>query len=158
MGLDQYLYAKKYACANDIDGPRWKQMNDDFLKFKDALGDDAKYLDEHLPGIMIDMKIGQWRKANAIHQWFVDNCQDGNDDCREAYVSRQQLAELLDAVTQVLADASKAEELLPTQGGFFFGSTEYDEYYKNDLELTKRILDKALLMSNEWGFGYQSSW
>jgi hypothetical protein len=104
------------------------------------------------------MKIGYWRKANAVHQWFVDNCQNGEDDCRDAYVSREKLEELLSVTKEVLADHSKADELLPTQSGFFFGSTEYDEYYFQDLELTQKILENALSMSDEWDFGYQSSW
>jgi hypothetical protein len=159
MGLDQYLYAKKYSCPNDITGnERWKQMNADFSKFKKLLGDDAKYIHKELPSISVEMKIGYWRKANAVHQWFVDNCQKGEDDCREAYVSREQLEELLGVVNEVLADHSKADELLPTQSGFFFGSTEYDEYYFGDLELTKKILKNALSMPKEWDFGYSSSW
>jgi hypothetical protein len=38
---------------------------------------------------------GYWRKANAIHQWFVENVQAGEADCREYYVSRTQLEALL---------------------------------------------------------------
>lgn len=73
-------------------------------------------------------------------------------------MSREQLEELLGVVNEVLADHSKADELLPTQSGFFFGSTEYDEYYFGDLELTKKILKNALSMPKEWDFGYSSSW
>ncbi len=40
---------------------------------------------------------------------------------------------LLEVCKQVAADPSKAEELLPTQSGFFFGGTEYDEYYMNSI-------------------------
>jgi len=157
MGLDQYLYAKKYTCSNDFGGA-WKKKNDEFQEFKQLLGDDAKHLDKNLPSISVEMKIGYWRKANAVHQWFVDNCQNGEDDCRDAYVSREKLEELLSVTKEVLADHSKADELLPTQSGFFFGSTEYDEYYFQDLELTVKILENALSMSDEWDFGYQSSW
>jgi hypothetical protein len=35
-----------------------------------------------------------------------------------------------------------AKELLPTQAGFFFGSTDYDEYYYEDLVYTRDLLDK----------------
>ena len=35
-----------------------------------------------------------WRKANHIHTWFVENCQDGEDNCERAHVSRDQLDEL----------------------------------------------------------------
>jgi hypothetical protein len=101
---------------------------------------------------------GYWRKANHIHAWFVENVQDGKDDCQEYYVSQEKLKELLSLVEIVLADHSLANSILPTQSGFFFGGTEYDEWYFSDLELTKTILDNAL---NDDGYGefvYQSSW
>ena len=31
-------------------------------------------------------EAGYWRKANAIHRWFVENVQDGKDDCGEYFV------------------------------------------------------------------------
>ena len=105
-----------------------------------------------------ETEVGYWRKANAVHQWFVDNCQNGEDDCRQAYVSREALTTLRDLCQQVLNDHSLAEELLPTQAGFFFGSTEYDEYYFGDLADTIRIIDDALSCGDEWTFAYQSSW
>jgi hypothetical protein len=37
-----------------------------------------------------------------------------------------------------------ARELLPTQCGFFFGSTDYDEYYIEDVKYTIDIITKAL--------------
>ena len=158
MGLDQYLYANKYTCSNTFGEDSWKKMNDEFQQLKTIIGDDAKYLDKDLPSIALQMKIGYWRKANQIHQWFVDNCQNGEDNCRESYVSREQLEELLGTVREVLADHSKASELLPTQEGFFFGSNEYDEYYFQDLEHTKKVIKNALSMPKEWNFAYQSSW
>ena len=37
---------------------------------------------------------------------------------------------------QVVEDKSIAQELLPTRSGFFFGSTEYDQYYIEDIQST----------------------
>ena len=88
----------------------------------------------------------------------MDKVQDGEDDCGHYYVSREQLQELLDAVTAVLADHSKASELLPSQGGFFFGSTDFDEYYFEDLEYTKKELTRVLAVDDFGCFGYHSSW
>ena len=155
MGLDQYLYAKKYTSNSEFFG---EKRREEFLKLREVVGDDARFLEANLPSITIEMKVGYWRKANAVHQWFVDNCQNGEDDCREAYVGREKLEELLSAVKAVIADPSKADDILPTQSGFFFGSTEYDEYYFQDLKDTKEILERCLSMSDEWDFAYQSSW
>ena len=53
-----------------------------------------------------------------------------------------------------------AEEYLPTQSGFFFGGTEYDQWYMQDIESTIEILTKVL---KETDFDnqmvvYTSSW
>lgn len=103
-----------------------------------------------------------WRKANQIHDWFVQNVQDGEDNCRPYYVNRDKLKELLDICEQVL-DARTEEtskELLPVASGFFFGSSEYDEYYYEAIEETAEGLTKLLLNPAFEGmdFYYQASW
>ena len=153
MGLDQYLYAKQYTSDST-----YFNKAGVFTLLKETLGADARHLVKDSPSISVEMKVGQWRKANEIHQYFVDNCQGGEDDCRMSYVSRDKVTELLDLCKQVLADHSKAEELLPTQQGFFFGSTEYGEWYFQDLEDTVSILENCLTMGDDWEFYYQSSW
>lgn len=100
---------------------------------------------------------GYWRKANAIHRWFVEHVQGGNDDCGLYEVSRDQLQALQRSVDTVLAHPDMAAQLLPTQEGFFFGCTEYGEYYVEDLEETRRILKEALADTGA-GFEYCSSW
>lgn len=160
MGLDQYLYAKKMGLANKLEGEHWKKHNQWFEKIAQAVGDDAKYMDTAFGGgmVAVEMKIGQWRKANAIHQWFVDNCQGGEDDCRTSYVSREQLKELKSLCEEVLAKPESADSDLPTAAGFFFGSTEYDDWYFEGLRETVEIVDRCLEMPEEWEFEYHSSW
>jgi len=50
--------------------------------------------------------------------------------------------------------------LIPPQGGFFFGSTEIDEYYWQDLKETIEILDALDLDSKDYNvdYEYHSSW
>lgn len=43
-----------------------------------------------------------WRKANHIHNWFVENVQDGIDNCATYYVSPGHLKALLDACERVI--------------------------------------------------------
>jgi len=58
---------------------------------------------------------------------------------------------------KIIKDPTVAQELLPTTEGFFFGGTDYDQYYYQDLVDTKKILEDAL--KEEGGeFEYQSSW
>jgi hypothetical protein len=50
-----------------------------------------------------------------------------------------------------------ASELLPSQSGFFFGNTEYDEYYFGDLIQTIEIIEDCL-SDDDAEFEYHSSW
>ena len=113
------------------------------------------------PSIEIKVQVAYWRKANQIHQWFVNNVQKGNDDCGSYYVSRDQLIELKTLCQSVIKDRnlSMAASTLPTQSGFFFGNTDYNEYYFSDLEDTvKQIQDVLDNYSEDWSFNYHSSW
>jgi hypothetical protein len=73
-------------------------------------------------------------------------------------VSRDTLEELLDICKQVRDDHSKAEQLLPTQSGFFYGGTEYDEWYFTDIDNTIKIIEECLEDENADDFEYSSSW
>lgn len=151
MGLDMYLTAKLRTCkpyGNEREHPIRKVIKENLKEyFKSG---NVEYID-------ISFEAGYWRKANHIHKWFVDNVQDGEDECKPYYVSRDALKKLELCMT-VLNDKDKAKELLPTQEGFFFGGAEYDEYYFNDLKCTIMIIDKCLSLPETWAFECQSSW
>jgi hypothetical protein len=55
---------------------------------------------------------------------------------------------------------SLAESQLPTQAGFFFGGTEYDESYFEGIQYTIDILQKVLEETDfeKQIITYQSSW
>ena len=159
MGLDMYLTAKKdfYPDFGDINE---KEENlKTFSKLLSGSGITVNEIDSEFPTSSVSFKVGYWRKANAIHAWFVKHCQAGVDDCNSYSVSRENLIDLKDSCTAVLADNSKANSLLPPQAGFFFGSTEINDYYLDDLKLTVKIIDRCLRerLSN-WNFSYNSSW
>lgn len=106
-------------------------------------------------------EVGYWRKANAIHNWFVKNVQNGKDDCGTYSVDADQLNELAKACQIVLDKPVKAKELLPTTSGFFFGGTEYDEYYIGQISDTLKICKEALDIIEKdpmCSFYYHSSW
>ena len=148
MGLDMYLKGKRYLSSYFNEGDNEKACKIAEL-FPEINGQEIKE-------VMIE--AGYWRKANAIHKWFVDNVQEGEDDCGNYYVGREQLAELRELCQKVLADRSLAAELLPPQSGFSFGGTDIDEYYFADLGQTIKIIDNALTLPESWDFEYHSSW
>lgn len=143
MGLDMYLSKRKYLGRASIEliGNKY-----DFYKNTGERYDDVS---------QIIIEVGYWRKANAIHKWFVENVQNGNDDCGEYYVPIKKLQELIELCKKVQEEPSMAEDLLPTQDGFFFGGTEYDEYYFNDIDNTIEMLSN---LDDSCDYYYHSSW
>jgi hypothetical protein len=149
MGLDMYLYKKHYV-------QNWDHSKH---KFSVTITKDGEPISLTNPVYVVE-QAGYWRKANSIHKWFVDNVQDGKDDCKEYYVSPEKMEKLLDICKQVIANPNRAKDLLPTISGFFFGNTEYDEYYLRDMENTVKILESALhdYDNMDISFYYHSSW
>lgn len=147
MGLDMYLSANRYVWNNEE-------------AIQKAVGDAISVPDwARVKGVTVE--VGYWRKANHIHNWFVENVQNGVDDCGMYEVSMEQLNALRQVCVLVLE--SKDDEVsaknLPTQSGFFFGSTAYDEYYYQDVEDTIKIIDHVLSLDfNAFTLEYHSSW
>ena len=143
MGLDMYLEIRKNEYCS-------KYYKDEESDLKLELPKDVSRFFPNPTNLTVsrttDYRVGYWRKANAIHNWFLENCAardkwaDPIDDCRPIEVPVEKLEELLDDCKKVLEDKSLATELLPTADGFFFGSTEYDEYYFNNIEDTIEII------------------
>lgn len=91
----------------------------------------------------------QWRKANAIHGWFVSEIQGGVDDGDEYPVTREKLVELMELCLRAhVSESWVASTLMPTMPGSFFGSTDYDDRYYWELEHTAKQL-KILLETPE---------
>ena len=160
MGLDMYL-SKRTNVQN------WDHMTPEERHTITVTGPQAATIKPERIAY-IEEQVGYWRKANAIHRWFVEHCQDGVDDCRQAYVAHEQLAELRDLCRSLVSAyeidpetaTARATAELPPQSGFFFGSTALDDWYWQDLrktaDLLTNALDETVIGRNE--FQYQSSW
>lgn len=172
----------------DLNKKAIKQLEPYFIKRYQAWDKEHKY------GFnSIFENVGYWRKANAIHAWFVDNVQDGEDDCEPHEVSKEQLMKLYlickTIVTEstlapdkvingqrfnnetgeweniyedgyIITNPELAAKLLPTQSGFFFGGTDYDEYYMEDVKYTFELLPKIISETDfdKQVISYRSSW
>jgi hypothetical protein len=171
MGLDMYLSVRKYISRVDFSQPydeaKGWEHSPDFTSLVESVGAEEFIEPQDSAGAHIEIPVAYWRKANAIHKWFVDERADGVDQCQPIGVHVDHLKELLELCNEVLENRDKAEELLPTESGFFFGNTEYDEYYFQDLEYTQRRLSELVPLmerkndkghqDNDWAV-YQASW
>lgn len=168
MGLDMYLSARKYVSDYGYENGRSASQLNDIL---DSVGLTRGDLAEEAPSVSVSVNVAYWRKANAIHNWFIENIAGGEDDCRPFHVSRDELVELHNTIKEAMdmrsmqeANPDEAlpgpEDILPTQSGFFFGSTEYDEWYWENLEWTENRL--ATILKDQafadFDFEYRASW
>lgn len=169
MGLDMYLEIRKNEYCS-------KYYKDEGSGLKLELPKDVSRFFPNPTNLTIsrttDYKVGYWRKANAIHSWFLENCAAKDpfnnpiDDCRPIEIPLEKLEELLDTCKEVLEDHSLAKKLLPTEDGFFFGSTEYDEWYFRAIEETIEIIVPVIkfmkhmleIKDNTWTIIYEASW
>lgn len=210
MGLDMYLEAEVSVHTSKYGSDSEKELNETLRELADALGLPADNAGKGNYGSVVStiaVHAGYWRKANAIHAWFVRECQDGVDECQRTEVELDKLRELRSICQQVLTgvrvangpvqtgtvlaesedmtittsevmagepiieegavvtNQQLAAELLPTESGFFFGPTDYDAYYLEDVGHTVDVIDRCIaadLAAKERGlkmqFFYHSSW
>jgi hypothetical protein len=193
MGLDMHLYRRSGAMSWDLDDPVYLSdetlydgdlhgtsytLKPQYQAMKDQL--DAWYGSGSLgpqppkyyqkPDVS---EVGYWRKANQIHGWFVQHCQEGIDECQFTPVHHEQLKGLYDLCLDIAGRYAAAGEFtdeleafimeeLPPTGGFFFGGYGIDDYYFRDIQNTIEILEPLLsnppTPSNPYCLGYSSSW
>lgn len=160
MGLDMFLEAERYIGYSNQEEKYSKDIldvlhdvNQDLLASHTGSADPVRVS-------QVVLSVAYWRKANAVHNWFVQNVQKGVDDCGRYPVSQLELVSLLDTCSQVIADPKLANTLLPSSQGFLFGGTEYDSWYFEQLKRTQQMIEHALVItqSPHWIFYYHASW
>lgn len=83
-----------------------------------------------------------YRKVNFLYAFFAEALTD-----EQCVVTKHDVETIISHCKEVLADHSLAETLLPTQSGFFFGSTDYDAWYFNAV---RDVLDKFTKYLEGW--------
>lgn len=92
-------------------------------------------------------ELGYFRKVNFLIKFFGDI-----KNRNPIKINKKEVEELLNLCSTVLkyheenpSDKIVASKVLPTQDGFFFGSTDYDEHYYEDVKNTKEFIENVLL-------------
>ena len=97
-----------------------------------------------------NQKVMTWRKINQVRGWLVNHkILEDDDNCIKRVVTVENLKDMISDCKKVLENHSLAESLMPTTSGFFFGNTEYDEYYFEDLQETVNTLEPVLQNADE---------
>lgn len=159
--------------ANDLYGNKELQdkTSNLYQALKDLTYEETRY-DFKGQEVYLDSEVAYWRKANAIHNYIYTNfAEEYQHDYDTIFLTKENLTDLLIDCKKVLNDLTEdkiiekiekqdfftketyynyiydsklAREILPTTDGFFFGSTDYDNYYKEDIENTIEQLEKVL--------------
>lgn len=197
MGLDMYLSAVKYESNYSFQ----KEKHGENERFNTVLSAFPNVrVSENSPSLEVSFTVGYWRKANAVHAWFVNNCGKGVDECQEMYVSHEHLLKLKEECLQVLSSDIPVKPAVPRTievngdngldigsfisagmavestligsepvddlplspvAGFFFGSTERDEWYFDTIKETLSLINDLIRDypdEDGWRFSYRASW
>lgn len=136
MGLDMYV-TRRVGVSEEVK-KRLEWTNVDTEKLS-GLVEDAMY----------------WRKANAIHNRFVENVQDGEDDCRDYRLSSENLHELLETINIVLASSKLVKGKIQNWSK---GTPNGREPIMEDGKLIKDPTKAKELLPTTEGFFFGSTW
>ena len=147
MGLDMHLYKRMYV-------RNWEHSKE---KKEVTVKVDGKIIKGFDNPSYVIQQVAYWRKFNALHGYIVDNFANGEDICQEIWLDYDDIESILKALKD------EENQLEPTEG-FFFGSQEKDEWYKEDVKNAIEVFESVLKdMDNGFGkryldFYYQASW
>lgn len=154
--IDSHNYDRNNYELSITDNPRYSNV---------IAAAGIKVKDSMASSVTVEWTAIYWRKANQIHNWFVSTLANGEDECQRIPVPRDNLVALHDRCSVLLDTKSDelAADLLPPTSGFFFGSTNIDEYYWQDIEETHKQLTELLdeiTEENKYNYRieYQASW
>lgn len=106
--------------------------------------EESEKLGEEIYNIFNRKEIAYFRKVNFLMAFF-----QYEDNCEFVEITKEQVSDLVERATKVWNDHSLAEELLPTQSGFFYGSTEYSDYYFEDVKDVRDTFQE-ILDNTDW--------
>lgn len=157
MGLDMYFSARKTEFEH-----RFDELPNIKIEYDEDLVDLQAYVTQRKSlSVTTEYDIGYFRKFNALHNYIVREFTNGEDNCRPVYLSHEDCHKILDTLKSITPE--NAKDIMPTGSGFFFGSTEYDDYYFSDVadaielfELICNLVDKD--EKYKWSIIYQASW
>lgn len=93
-----------------------------------------------------------FRKVNFLFKYYEDRGK--MYDQYYAFTDVDDIDDLIDRCERVLKDHELAHELLPTQDGFFFGSTDYNDWYFSDVKDCLKQMKKYRKLLKDGVTGY----
>ena len=143
MGLDITFYKAKRLKDNEtkerLEEIR-KELATEYLKSRDERNSKLiNELEDEKEKINPWNEVAYFRKVNFLIPFF-----GYEENCSNIEIDKYQVEDLIEACKEVLTNHDKASFLLPTQEGFFFGSTDYDDWYFDDVQNVKEKFEEIL--------------
>ena len=143
MGLDITFYKAKRSKDNEtkerLEEIR-KTLATEYIKSIDERNSKViKELEEEKENINPWNEVTYYRKVNFLIPFF-----GYEENCSNIEIDKYQVEDLIEACKEVLANHDKASFLLPTQAGLFFGSTDYDDWYFDNVQNVKEKFEEIL--------------
>ena len=148
MGLDITFYKAKRSKDNEtkerLEEIRLEEIRKtlatEYIKSIDERNSKViKELEEEKENTNPWNKVAYFRKVNFLIPFF-----GYEENCSNIEIDKYQVEDLIEACKEVLANHDKASFLLPTQAGLFFGSTDYDDLYFDDVQNVKEKFEEVL--------------
>lgn len=120
----------------------WRKANAIHAWFERNVGDDETIencRDYYVPKEKLIELRDTCKKVLALSKVATGKVQNGS-----RYNNETQNFEPIFEDGEYISNSEIAEELLPSKSGFFFGSTDYDQYYLDDLKDTVEQIDHIL--------------
>ena len=90
-------------------------------------------------------EVAYWRKANQIRNWIVEHTDYNiNSNCEDYLLNKDILENLIADCKTVIENPIMADNIMPTKSGFFFGDTNYDNWYFAELKDTIKQVEKVI--------------
>ena len=104
-----------------------------------------------------EIEYSYYRKFNALQGYFERH--DGLESGGRIHIDAERADEIYRLLNEVCIQPDRASELLPTQSGFFYGSTEYDQLYFSDVQFAEKDFYHAKYIDyDRYDLYFTSNW
>ena len=117
MGLDMYVNIRHKNTQSKLDAyEAWEQKYsyEEFQLLTEEQKEEYRNSEPEYDAAMYGKELMYWRKANQIHNWFVQNCQNGVDDGGRYVITVDDLKTLKELCEKILTMTNVKQELRPT--------------------------------------------
>lgn len=110
-----------------------------------------------------ESELAYYRKVNFLVAFFENNYNFERDHANYFTLNEDMIKDLIRRCELVFKDYNLAESILPTTAGFFFGSTDYDDYYYDNivnvlLDMKNIILPEFKNLKEDESIDFYISW